>query len=221
MKWQKDMAQLFANTADGVWVSGPEGEIFFWNEAAENILGYSAAEVAGRPCREIFCGRDGSGNRICSWPCPIKGQLREGEAVQHFDMMTRTKAGETVWLDVSCISFPSNDGRIPTVVHLFRDVTAARQIGALVRKQLSQGEPAGLGDSAEGLSDKLTQRELEVIGLMRTGATTADIADRLSISRATVRNHVQNIFSKLKVHSRLEAVAYANRLIPQEAAAGA
>jgi DNA-binding NarL/FixJ family response regulator len=35
------------------------------------------------------------------------------------------------------------------------------------------------------------------------------LADRLHVSRATIRNHAQNIFAKLGVHSRLEAVAYA------------
>ena len=36
-------------------------------------------------------------------------------------------------------------------------------------------------------------------------------AKRLRVSQATIRNHVQNIFGKLGVHSRLEAVAHANR----------
>ncbi|TAL39489.1 MAG: response regulator transcription factor, partial [Methylovulum sp.] len=36
--------------------------------------------------------------------------------------------------------------------------------------------------------------------------------EQLFISKTTVRNHIQNIFSKLKVHSRLEAVAYVNEI---------
>jgi DNA-binding NarL/FixJ family response regulator len=47
---------------------------------------------------------------------------------------------------------------------------------------------------------------------MRTGATTATIAAELCVSKATVRNHIQNLFAKLKVHTRLEAVAYVNRV---------
>jgi DNA-binding NarL/FixJ family response regulator len=46
---------------------------------------------------------------------------------------------------------------------------------------------------------------------MTQGLNTAATATRLAVSRATVRNHVQNIFGKLGVHSRLEAVAYARR----------
>ncbi|WP_337288724.1 LuxR C-terminal-related transcriptional regulator [Candidatus Methylomirabilis sp.] len=62
----------------------------------------------------------------------------------------------------------------------------------------------------------LTRRELQIVTLMRTGATTAAIAEQLFISKTTVRNHIQNIFSKLKVHSRLEAVAYVNQITRRE-----
>jgi DNA-binding NarL/FixJ family response regulator len=57
----------------------------------------------------------------------------------------------------------------------------------------------------------LTRRELEVLRLLATGVNTKGAAEKLHVSPATVRNHVQNIFGKLGVHSRLEAVAYANR----------
>jgi DNA-binding NarL/FixJ family response regulator len=43
---------------------------------------------------------------------------------------------------------------------------------------------------------------------MAGGANTKVLAERLHVSPATVRNHAQNIFAKLGVHSRLEAVAY-------------
>ena len=57
-------------------------------------------------------------------------------------------------------------------------------------------------------SNALTRRELEVLRLMAGGANTKALAERLHVSPATVRNHAQNIFAKLGVHSRLEAVAH-------------
>ncbi len=53
---------------------------------------------------------------------------------------------------------------------------------------------------------------MEVLRLVAGGAGTRDIAGLLSISVETVRNHIRNILHKLKVHSRLEAVALAHRL---------
>src|SRR3972149_599444 len=57
----------------------------------------------------------------------------------------------------------------------------------------------------------LTRRELETLRPLAGGARTKILAERLHVSPATVRNHVQNIFGKMGVHSRLEAVAYANQ----------
>lgn len=57
----------------------------------------------------------------------------------------------------------------------------------------------------------LTARELEVLGLLAEGTPNHELAARMGISRNTVRNHVQNLLTKLGVHSRLEAVAMATR----------
>lgn len=64
--------------------------------------------------------------------------------------------------------------------------------------------------SGEGTGDALTERELEILRCMAQGKDSQAIADELTISANTVRTHLQNIFSKLGVHSRLEAVAAAN-----------
>lgn len=61
------------------------------------------------------------------------------------------------------------------------------------------------------LSDQLSRREGEVLTLLVQGADGAAMASRLGISRNTVRTHVQNILTKLQVHSRLEAATFAVR----------
>jgi len=57
--------------------------------------------------------------------------------------------------------------------------------------------------------ERLTSRERQVLGCFAQGQNTAAVARRLSISPTTVRNHAQRILAKLRVHSRLEAVARA------------
>lgn len=56
------------------------------------------------------------------------------------------------------------------------------------------------------LFPELTERELEVLALIAQGLTNQAIAARLVLSEKTVRNHVSNIFSKLQVADRAEAI---------------
>jgi DNA-binding NarL/FixJ family response regulator len=62
-------------------------------------------------------------------------------------------------------------------------------------------------DEYEGL----TERELEILGLVSKGLTNKEIGQQLYISDRTVQAHLSNIFSKLGVGSRTEAVMYAVR----------
>jgi two-component system, NarL family, nitrate/nitrite response regulator NarL len=61
------------------------------------------------------------------------------------------------------------------------------------------------------LVEPLTPRELEVLRALTEGLSTPEICDRLFIAPNTLRTHVQNIMGKLRVHSKLEAVAFALR----------
>jgi DNA-binding NarL/FixJ family response regulator len=62
---------------------------------------------------------------------------------------------------------------------------------------------------AQSLLDDLTDREREILQLLAEGMRNDDIAAKLFISPQTVQTHVRNILGKLRVHSKLEAVAFA------------
>ena len=198
--------QALAGAGDGVFVIGADGRIVLWNRAAEKIMGYTPREAIGRPCCDIFGGSDGDGNRLCYQGCHVMSLVKLSEPIQNFDMQTRTKGGKPVWINVSVLAASPYDKAGPLTIHLFRDVTATRELLRLVHERLAP--PVANGEPAAAV---LTRRELEVLRLMTFGVNTAAAAEQLHVSPATIRNHVQNILGKLDVHSRLEAVAYANK----------
>lgn len=63
-----------------------------------------------------------------------------------------------------------------------------------------------------GWPDALTEREREVIGLVKQGLSNKDIAHQLSISDSTVRHHLTNIFDKVGVPNRQKLMAHAHQL---------
>lgn len=81
------------------------------------------------------------------------------------------------------------------------DPLVAPRVLASLRRETSTREPARAGE--------LTTRENEVLRLIAAGATNTEIAEDLTVSEATVKTHVSNIFSKLGVRDRAGAIIYA------------
>ncbi len=76
---------------------------------------------------------------------------------------------------------------------------------ALLRRTANQKAQ----DESRLLTRYLTRRELEVLARLAAGETTDRIATEMGVTRSTARTHVQNVLTKLGVHSRLEAVVVA------------
>lgn len=77
----------------------------------------------------------------------------------------------------------------------------------LLRSPLAEETDA---DEAEE-TIKLTSREVEVLEQLSTGLPYTSIAENLIVSPSTVRRHIENIYQKLQVHSKTEAIALAKK----------
>jgi PAS domain S-box-containing protein len=214
----KRLFQSLSRTSDGAFIIDSRHRIIFWNQAAVEILGFTAAEVAGLQCYEILGGLDEQGRTLCQRFCQVVLQAERGGVLPNRDVYVRTKAGEGCWLNVTTFAYPVADGATTQViVHLFRDATEQKNNQHFVNQVLSASEGLQQDGNRQNISvtptehqeDGLTARQQQVLVLLARGLGTGEIASTLTISRSTVRNHVQNMLGKLGVHSRLEAIAYA------------
>jgi len=80
---------------------------------------------------------------------------------------------------------------------------------SIARQLLKEFQPQAAGNE---LAELLSKREAEVLNLLARGFSFVEIGDLLKISRSTVATHVKNIYQKLEVNSRSEAVFEASSL---------
>lgn len=213
----KEMYEAFNNAADGVFIIDEELRIQFWNRAAEEITGFGKDDVFGQKCYQILQGRDEKRQLVCKACCQVAELALKSEPVHSYDIRTRTNNGGKRWLNISIITVKIGENRNKKmIIHLFRDVTQKKDSEIFFRRFLEIAQRYYIIPIEPDISkdpnihiNKLTLREQEVFIHLARGLSTKEIAEVLFISMSTVRNHVQNIFSKLGVHSRSEAIAYA------------
>lgn len=218
MTYDINLPMSLESTGDGVFAVDEGQRIVLWNRGAEDILEYTAAEVIGRSCVEVIQGADEQGQAVCTLECPASSRAFLGQRICGRNIHCRAKRGEWRWLSMSHV-FVNSDAGHPTLVHIFRNVTPEVEAKNLLKRIVSQISSYGLDQTGEqrGNPDTagLTEREVQVLELLTKGGGTSSIAQDLSISNTTARNHIQNILAKLGVHTRLEAVTHAlkNRLV--------
>lgn len=109
----------------------------------------------------------------------------------------------------------------PWVVPLLRralpDSPRASLVAELLRILGADAAPAPGADvrharSPQPLLEPLSERELEVLGLVAVGASNQEIADRLFVALTTVKKHMGNIFGKLGATNRVQAITRAKEL---------
>lgn len=193
-------------SGDPVFAVDRAGVIVLWNQAAENTFGYPATTALGQRCWKLLCGYDIYDNQYCCKRCGVRDMALRHKLVNSFKVNYRTAFEERKRFEISCLTVFDDPGK-ELLLHLCRP------------EQQSQTESGSLTlseTSSETTTDKqydaLSRRELEALVLLANGMNSHEIATAMSISIPTVRNHIQHMLHKLKVHSRLEAVVVARQL---------
>jgi DNA-binding CsgD family transcriptional regulator len=181
---------IVSHGADGAFAVDARQRIVSWDPACEQLLGIRPGDALGSLCCEVIHGCDPRGDPFCRPGCRVAQLANGGAPPQAFALWVRDGQGNRQRVSVRIGMLPAQWTDQWTVVH-----------------QLRRGEP----DVPEGNPPALTGREWEIFRLRAQGLPVAAISQRLHISPATVRNHIQHLMAKLGLHSQVEAAVYAHR----------
>ncbi len=204
-----ELLDVLGRTGDAMVAIDASFGIIAWNEAATALLGYRAEDALGRPCMDILCWRDRCGDTVCNGLCPAADVGEPDEIQGSREVLGKSATGRTLWLSASTIVPPIEMRDQCRLVHLIREVSLPPELERVIAERIEG--PSVAASRPDDRLDALTPREREVLQLLTEGLDGAGIAERLFLSQATVRNHIQHVLAKLGVHSRVEAVAYALR----------
>jgi DNA-binding NarL/FixJ family response regulator len=151
----------------------------------------------------------------------LDGQLPDGRAIDGIERLLRVAPQCAVLvlspsadyhtvvrsLEAGAAGYLLKDQRLE---ELFDAVRLAHLGGRPLAPQLVSTLVNVLGGSSEPRR-QLSRREIEVLRYLAEGLSTVDVCDRMQLSVNTVRNHVQSAIRRLGAHSKLEAVAIAQR----------
>jgi PAS domain S-box-containing protein len=184
---------------DGMFVTDDRQRIVAWSSAAQRMLGFSADEAIGRSCFQVVMGREPDGHPVCGRNCSVTRNARRGRGTAGYEVIAQARDGAAKCLSNSVLVIDGPDGGFH-VIHLLRD---AANPASVVRRDRRIDAPAAAPDP---MVETLTRRELEVLRYFAAGSTIDEIAEALSISVFTARNHIANVGRKLGARSRLEIV---------------
>jgi PAS domain S-box-containing protein len=186
-------------TADGLFVTDERQRIVTWSSAAQRMLGYSPEEVVGQPCYLVLMGREPDGHPVCGPFCSVTRNARRGRATAAYEVTARDRDGRVKCFSNSVLVLEEENPTHFNVIHLLRETATA-----LAGRRAASDAPED--PAAEPPIEALTRRQLEVLRLFADGLSIEEIAEALTISIYTARNHIASIQHKLGARNRLEVV---------------
>ncbi|HEX5247936.1 MAG TPA: LuxR C-terminal-related transcriptional regulator [Gaiellaceae bacterium] len=164
-----------------------EGRFVHMNKSAEQVLGKPIAELRGHRFTE-----------------PLAPEARESVEAHFRRAVERREPAdfETLFVDANGEVRGVRAQHLPLVEG--DAVVGVLILGFDVRQSASR--------PAIDPAPRLTPRQREILELLASGSSTAEIAQQLTLSTETVRNHLRSVLRELNAHTRVEAIAAAQRL---------
>jgi len=182
------LASIVESSEDAIIAKALDGTILSWNKGAENLYGYSADEVMGRPI-SILAPAD----RYDEIP-NILERIRRGEKISHFETVRLRKDGTTVHVAVTASPIMNASGEVTGAATIAHDITESKRVEERLRKlsRAVEQSPAAVmitdvHGAIEYVNPKFTQitgyTAAEVTGqnprILKSGMQSADVYEEL------------------------------------------
>jgi PAS domain S-box-containing protein len=120
---EKERSEAIINSiADGVVTLSRDLKITSFNLSAERITGYSAEEVVGKPCHDVFRSRG------CENACPVRALMHTGKAMVEVEMDIASNDGSLIPVSVSAALLKDENGDVVGAVESFRDLSRVKTL---------------------------------------------------------------------------------------------
>ena len=188
--------------AIGIILIDPTEVVVWLNRAAEQLLDIPAAKCVGRKFKNLMLDPQ----LLTFWH---ETMCRNGNCMGDVSIQWPHK----VELKINATQCLSQDGTEIGRALLFCDVTSDRNVQIELTKEMANRLLSMEPSREEAASvATLTAQEQRVMRLVGRGLANEDIAEKLCVAPSTIRSHLKNIYKKLDLGSRPQAVNYAVRM---------
>ena len=124
------LAAIVRSSDDAIFSKDQQAVVTSWNPAAERLYGWSAREAIGTPLRELIIPDTRMGEEV-----EILGRVLKGERVDHYETERVRKDGTLIQVSVSVSPIHDADGNIVQAAVVARDITANKELDALLAER--------------------------------------------------------------------------------------
>lgn len=166
---ESQLAKAFNSLYDGVYVVNPQRQILFWNKAAEEMTGYSAAEVAGKSCKDDILNHiDENGVLLCRSHCPIVKSF-VCKCSTSAKVYPKTKSGKRFPVETHISLVYDDAGKAVAAIEVFRDISSQEdyrimqeKFNSIIRKYVSSTTYSEVLDRVQSDSSAALPRILDL-----------------------------------------------------------
>jgi PAS domain S-box-containing protein len=154
---RRELAAIVESSEDAIASKDLNGTVVSWNRGAEQLFGYSAAEMIGKPI-VILMPKDRKEEESV-----ILERIRRGERVEHFETVRRRKDGSLIDISLTVSPVRDESGRIVGASKIARDISARKRVEAVLAQRMD--EQAALFRLTDGLHRAKTVDDIYAVSL--------------------------------------------------------